>query len=289
MLKLIKQRRICYLCGNVDINRLPGSVRDNENLQVLECAKCGLVFLSSFDHIKEGFYEDSGMHSGEVGIKQWMIETEFDDDRRFQFVKKIIENKAVLDFGCGNGGFLAKAGEIAAVAHGLEPERKYRAHFKALGLDVSRTIPELKESFDVITMFHVLEHLPDPLSILRTIKGILKTGGRIIVEVPNSGDALLRLYRSKPFSEFTYWSCHLYLYNSSTLRELGLQAGYSVDYVKHVQRYPLSNHLYWLAFGRPGGHKNFAFIDSPELHSAYEKQLGGIGATDTIIASFLVK
>ena len=43
----------CYLCGGAEFNRMSGSVRDNAELEVFECTSCGLVFLSSFDHIRD--------------------------------------------------------------------------------------------------------------------------------------------------------------------------------------------------------------------------------------------
>ena len=52
----------------------------------------------------------------------------------------------------------------------------------------------------------------------------------------------------------------------------------------HVQRYLISNHLYWLSRGNPGGHDHWAFLDSPEMDAAYENTLARIGKTDTLIA-----
>ncbi len=53
-----------------------------------------------------------------------------------------------------------------------------------------------------------------------------------------------------------------------------------------VQRYPLSNHLHWLAHGKPGGHKTWGFLDSAELDAAYAATLARVGACDTLIAGF---
>ncbi len=143
---------------------------------------------------------------------------------------------------------------------------------------------DVEGKFDVITLFHVLEHLPDPRSELTNMSKKLAKQGQIIIEVPNASDALLTLYQSKEFSNFTYWSCHLFLFTNETLAELCTQAGLSVKYIKQIQRYPLSNHLHWLAKGRAGGHKIWGFIDSPELSRQYEAQLSSIGLCDTIIA-----
>ena len=84
-------------------------------------------------------------------------------------------------------------------------------------------------------------------------------GGQIIVEVPNADDVLLTLYNNSPFSHFTYWSCHLFLYIAKTLQMLFDQMSLKVNYLKQIQRYPLSNHLLWLANAKPGGHQKMAF------------------------------
>ena len=52
----------CYLCNNTTAIQRPGSVRDKTELDILECDNCGLVFLSSFDHISLKHYQESGMH-----------------------------------------------------------------------------------------------------------------------------------------------------------------------------------------------------------------------------------
>ena len=63
-------------------------------------------------------------------MKEWMQETEIDDLRRFKKFKKNILGKNVLDFGCGNGGFLIKALEFANLAQGLELETRVQDHYK---------------------------------------------------------------------------------------------------------------------------------------------------------------
>jgi hypothetical protein len=76
------------------------------------------------------------------------------------------------------------------------------------------------------------------------------------------------------------------LYMSHTLKVLTSQAGLKCNYIKQIQRYPLSNHLYWLSHGASGGHNEWHFLNSDELTAAYEKQLASIGMCDTIVGSF---
>ena len=168
----------CYLCSGTEFNQRPGSVRDNPELEIFECASCGLVFLSSFDHIKDGFYENSEMHGENVpDIQASLKDTAWDDERRFQYLKSVLPNRRLLDFGCGAGGFLLKARELAATAHGVEPEKRLSSHYQDHGLTVFQNIfdipNDIRGGYDIITMFHVLEHIPDPKSILSKLSEML--------------------------------------------------------------------------------------------------------------------
>lgn len=276
----------CYLCGGKNFHERNGKVRDNPGLKVLECSDCGLVFLSSFAHIKDGFYQESGMHEQLLSVEEWSKETEADDDRRFDMLKNEIVGKSVLDFGCGNGGFLLRARGVAFYVAGVEPEERLSDYFRQKDLAVKRALNELDGLFDYITLFHVLEHIPDPVAALRDLSRRLKPGGKIIIEVPSASDSLLTLYECEAFSNFTYWSCHLFLFTQDTLLRVGNRAGFKNDYLRQVQRYSVANHLHWLAKGKPGGHKKWDFLDSNELNKAYSKQLASIGCCDTIMASF---
>jgi len=199
---LIDEKK-CYLCGGANFNKRPGSVRDRPELEVFECASCGLVFISSFDHIRDSFYENSGMHDGgEIpDIQTWLNETEWDDERRFQYLKSVLPNRSLLDFGCGAGGFVLKARDLAATSHGVEPEARLIKYYQSHGLTIFQNLSEITKDirgyrYDIITMFHVLEHIPDPKSILSELSEMLANDGQIIVEVPNADDALLTLYNN---------------------------------------------------------------------------------------------
>lgn len=279
----------CYLCGDTKFKKREGKVRDNNALEILECSNCGLVFLSSFEHIKETFYEESKMHDGQVDLDldAWINETAFDDNRRFNLYSEILKNKDILDFGCGTGGFLIRAKTKAKKVYGIEPEKRLEEHFKKNGLEVYTGLENFNQKVDYIFLFHVLEHIAEPINVLERLRKNLKPNGKIIIEVPNSDDALLTLYNNKAFSEFTYWSPHLYLYNEKTLSALLEKSGYKTDKIEQQQRYSLANHLYWLSKGKPGGHIIWSFIDNLELNKSYESFLASIGKCDTIVGEFL--
>ena len=280
------------MCNGTKFKKRPGSVRDNIKLKVLECKNCGLVFLSSFSHITSDHYKKSGMHGEKKpNIDKWLSETYSDDIRRFNFIKEKIVNKSLLDFGCGIGGFLQliQKSKLPLSVTGLEQEEALKESFSDRQLNVFSDIMDIprSEKYDIITAFHVIEHLSDPVSTLIELSKLLKKNGEIIIEVPSSDDALLTLYECDAFSYFTYWSQHLFLFNKKTFSDLIDKTPLKLNWIKNIQRYPLSNHLYWLSKGLPGGHEVWKFMNNTQLNKAYEKQLEAIGKTDTIIASIV--
>ena len=75
----------CRLCGSEDIITIHKGVRDNKNINVLRCNRCGLVFLSDMSQITDTFYQDGGMHTEEdteEAFLKWRDNTYADDHRR---------------------------------------------------------------------------------------------------------------------------------------------------------------------------------------------------------------
>lgn len=274
----------CYLCQSSHFILRPGEVRDAPEMQIVECCNCGLVTLSATDHIGPDFYANSGMHGAEPKpIEAWLKQTEWDDQRRFDMVKAMLPNKKLLDFGCGAAGFLQRAKNLAEEVTGIELETRVLDYW-GRQINIVPTVEAAEDEYDLITAFHVIEHLTDPRAMLTRLAGLMKKNGRMIIEVPSSNDALLTLYDCDAFQRFTYWSQHLFLFNQSTLEILARQAGLRVVVVQHYQRYPLSNHMHWLSHGKPSGHQRWAFLDTPELTNAYANTLATLGKTDTVIA-----
>lgn len=281
----------CYLCGGVDFSLRKGTVRDDPSMKIFECQQCGLVTLDSTDHIYSGFYESSEMHGeNPKPLDELLKETAWDDQRRYEQLKPLITNKRILDFGCGAGGFLLNAKKLAAETSGVELEVRVQDHWSGSDIKIFSSIDEAasdcikRGGYDVITAFHVLEHLSDPRDMLMKLGSMLSANGRMIVEVPSADDALITLYDCGAFQDFTYWSAHLFLFTASTLSALIKQAGLRVLSIQHYQRYPIANHLHWLSNGKPGGHQCWSFLNTSNLNHAYSETLASIGKTDTLIA-----
>jgi SAM-dependent methyltransferase len=136
-----------------------------------------------------------------------------------------------------------------------------------------------------VTLFHVFEHLDDPLASLRLIGRALRPGGRLVVEVPHARDFLLSFADLDAFKQFTFWSEHLILHTRRSLEVFLRAAGFVDVIVEGFQRYPLANHLHWLAKGQPGGQHHWAPLLDADVDRAYAAMLARLDVTDTLIAT----
>lgn len=276
----------CYLCNSTEFEVLEGTVRDYPERKVLKCKKCGLVFLDSFDHIDINYYEDSNMlNEANLTVEKWTKQNYKQNLDRSTRLMSFLSDKIVLDVGCGDGGFLNNIKPFVRACAGIEQSEYLRQYIiDNYNIQVFPTIEDMPaKNIEIITMFHVIEHFKDPIQAIKKLGSSLVKNGVIYLETPNANDILLNLYDCKAFKNFTYWGCHLFLFTKETLKDMIERAGYRCT-IKQTQRYPLSNHLYWLTKGLPNGHNKLDFLNSSSLKEAYESILSNLGMCDTLTA-----
>ena len=262
-------------------------VRDRDDVSVLRCQKSGVIFLSRSDHMEISHYE-SKSDFGYWGAQDREAATlagHEDDERRFEQFKNIVANKKWIDVGTGAGGILDLMSQVASETVAVEPQGSARQYLIELGYEVYPSVDKVPcDDIEVATLFHVFEHLTDPVGTLETLRSRMSRGAKIIVEVPHAKDLLLSLLDLDAFKSFTFWSEHLILHTRDSLRIFLEEAGFSNVSIENYQRYPLANHLHWLAKGRPGGHIAWDHLRTPALDAAYSDMLAQIDSTDTLIA-----
>jgi 2-polyprenyl-3-methyl-5-hydroxy-6-metoxy-1,4-benzoquinol methylase len=145
----------------------------------------------------------------------------------------------LLDVGCGDGAFLARMKSLGWEAVGVELDEK-AANVAKTQFDVDVFIGTLEaagfadESFDAITLSHVIEHVGDPIELLCRCRNLLRKGGRVVVTTPNADSLGHRIFRE-------HWRGlevprHLMVFSLSTLAHLASKAGLSTDALRTSAR-----------------------------------------------------
>lgn len=262
-------------------------VRDRNDVSVLKCKKSGVIFLSRSDHMDIAHYKETENFTywGAENRRAALEAGSEDAQRRSEQFKDIIANKKWLDVGTGAGGILDLWAPFALKTAAVEPQGSVRKSLRELGYAVYPSVEDVAEGdLDVVTLFHVLEHFTEPIDTLKSIKSKMAKGGKIIVEVPHARDILISFFENDAFKSFTFWSEHLILHTRESLSAFLKAAGFSGIVITGFQRYPLANHLYWLARGKPGGQVAWAELRTEKLERAYSDMLSDIDKTDTLIA-----
>jgi 2-polyprenyl-3-methyl-5-hydroxy-6-metoxy-1,4-benzoquinol methylase len=125
----------------------------------------------------------------------------------------------LLDIGAGTGDFLIEAKKSGWITTGIEPSDKAKSIAKQKGVVFSEALSAIQDhSQDVITMWHVLEHVPDVEAQIKELKRILKPDGVLIVAVPNFNS-----YDAKHYG--AYWAAydvprHLWHFSKTAIKKL---------------------------------------------------------------------
>jgi len=144
----------------------------------------------------------------------------------------------ILDVGCGNGVLLKNLKQLGWHVFGVDPDpAAVRVTNELLGpVAIAGDIdsPELQAPFDVITMNHVIEHVPCPVETLHRCLSKLRRGGRLVLQTPNVESLAARVFGES----WIAWDPprHLHLFSISTLRRVAEDAGFRVDTVRTTPR-----------------------------------------------------
>jgi len=179
----------CQICSGEKVN----FIKKEGQWDVVECRTCSFVYITPLpDEQFLRHYYQKYLPADEVRITQWQ---EMMSDI-FQRSLDVIENRcnhqkgALLDIGCGYGFFLDAARQRNWQVFGVEPCEHARAYAKSKSIEVgTANLFDRKyndATFDVITLFYVLEHLPEPLRYLKEVNRILKPGGLLLARVPHT-------------------------------------------------------------------------------------------------------
>lgn len=223
----------CPLCSGP-----PGACRaDFGEYQVIECARCGQLSTFPFPTADalQALY-DTGYYSGPAAARFRMGAAEsvvrFFRWRRAAMLRRRmhgVRGRRVLDIGCGRGDTLAWLQRWGADVHGTQVSATAAQVARDLIGHDRIFVGELADaaypaaSFDCVTLWHVLEHVEDPLSMLKEVRRILRPDGFVYIEVPNAGGWAATRFRRHwlPYDV----PKHLFHFSPGSLKSLGGLAG----------------------------------------------------------------
>jgi SAM-dependent methyltransferase len=200
-----------------------------ETFDIVKCDSCGFKFTNPRpDENKLGGYYKSDAYISHTNSKEGFINSVYQTVRKFTLLKKLqliskyYKTGKILDIGCGTGEFLNICKNARWTAIGIEPDVDARKMAQVnYDLDV-RPEHELNylenDSFDIITLWHVLEHVPKLNERIEELKRLIKPNGIIFIAVPNSASLDAKIYAEN-------WAAydlprHLYHFTPSDIQSI---------------------------------------------------------------------
>jgi 2-polyprenyl-3-methyl-5-hydroxy-6-metoxy-1,4-benzoquinol methylase len=185
----------CSICGCDEYKfylEVPNRFNLDERFNLVQCVKCGFVFLNprpSEDEIGK-YYEAEDYQPHQLERKTILeqlynfIRTRNNRYKR-KLIERFVEGKSVLDYGCGSGEFLLEMFNSGWQVSGVEPAQKPREFANEQNLNVHNQIDQITDRFNVITLWHVLEHVYDLQKLIGQLKERLQKDGILVLALPN--------------------------------------------------------------------------------------------------------
>jgi len=244
----------CPVCANSDFSIfLSGKDHflSEENFSILKCNHCDFRFTNPRPDETEmhRFYDSPDYIAHDAGkrtLLQIIYKTVrvFSLKRKYSIVNKYCNGKVLLDIGCGTGEFLYYCRKMNFITVGIEPNDKARNFAVTdLGLtilDESHLDEFFPGTFDVITMWHVLEHVHKLSERLQQIQELLKPDGTLVIALPDSDS-----WDAKNYKEF--WAAydlprHLYHFTPDSFKNIMRKNGFGL-----VQIIPLKFDAFYIS------------------------------------------
>ncbi len=236
----------CNACGERDFSLL----LRKDGYDMRRCGHCGLIWVGNppTDDERSKMYSfDTGYHASLVDDAASVAFHAREARLNLRVLRSFASGGRLLDIGCSTGLFLRAARAIGWTGQGLEyspdssriAREQHQLDVKTGELQVG-TYPS--ESFDVVTMWDVIEHVPDPYETLVQIRRILAADGQVVLKTPNA-DGLYPRLSLRLAERLGFWGHaeppgHLYQFSVASLSRVAERAGFRVVGVRH-QRIPI--------------------------------------------------
>ena len=270
---------ICMLCKNKGFSFI-NNLRDADDRWAVRCNVCGHIQVyplpkndEDIEYYKNNYEQNNTYKkAGYINADNIQLMNKFEKWAEYyvKSVKNIIldNHQKILEIGSGYGWFVEKMRNEGYTIDGVEIGREraglayHRSGITLMNHNFLVDTPTkgMFEYYDVVCMFHVLEHINDPIAFLTNIKKCLKPSGLLIVEVPNFLDYNKQL--STAYNRSVYFRAHVSYFKPDTLRQILLKTGFQNIVIQGVQRYSIENAIRWIRMGKPN--TEYVELELPE-------------------------
>ncbi|QPC84319.1 class I SAM-dependent methyltransferase [Phototrophicus methaneseepsis] len=235
----------CNLCGYRETQ--PFCPQNGRGL--VQCQNCGLVYVGQQPDPEElyALYGETYFHndeSGEVGYTNYIKDEKNirkTVNRRFDHIEKFVQPGKMIDIGCAMGFFIDEASKRGWQVEGMDVSHFAVEYVKErFGHNVyqgSLDTLELEEgAYDLVTMYDVIEHVPDPKAYMMRVASLLRSGGIFELATPDV-DSIPAKLTGKRWIGYKLSEEHVYYFSVNTLRQMLDYAGFDVVHVRHIGKY----------------------------------------------------
>jgi SAM-dependent methyltransferase len=239
-MEIIKSCPVCEKQNFKEFLKAKDLFLTGEEFTIVECIACGVRFTNPRpDEIEIVRYYDSPDYIAHDAGKRTLMQSIYKTVRnislknKYSIVKKSSAGNVILDIGCGTGEFLNYCRKKNFTTTGIEPNEKARSfarkQFGLTVLDETELDYFSPATFDVITMWHVLEHVHKLNARMHRILQLLKPDGTLIIAVPDSDSWDASKYKG-------FWAAydlprHLYHFTRDSMKKLAYKNGFTIDLI----------------------------------------------------------
>ena len=233
----------CAVCGVEGLHHMFWARDTNwnttdETFSIAQCRQCGITqtIPQPSPEIIHAYYPDIYYPTGEPSKKYYKHHIQRYERDKIAKIHRHRSGGRLLDIGCGVGFFVREANSAGFKAQGIEfSEQAALVGKERWGLDVTcgdfLSHPYPESFFDIVTLWHVFEHLYRPKDILHKVNNILASGGLLVISVPNISSIQAGVFRERWYHLGV--PRHLFHYSPQSLTGLVAQCGFVVKDVDH--------------------------------------------------------
>ncbi len=289
----------CPLCKSDKISaflKAEDHLLTHETFDIFRCLNCSFVFTQGVPATDQiGQYYQSPDYISHSDTRKGMMNKIYHLGRavmlrkKYRMIRKAAKGKMLLDIGCGTGYFPAYMKQKGYIVAGIEADPKARAFAqKEFGIPVHSPVEFINSGiegrFDVITLWHVLEHLDNFDLYVDKMLEHLSPGGLLVIALPNCN-----AYDARHYKEF--WAGydvprHLWHFTPSTLQYLAEKHGLEIRTIKRLMLDPFYNSL---LSGKYRGNRFYMISGVVIGKLAYIESLFNIKKSSSIVYFLLKK